>query len=188
MAEGNTREQSPPRKLTQEELEKSAARLTQVTRKEVLLKDLVPHHQLSKDDEERAIKRLYSDALEAKARKKEQLAQKERDAHSKDHTERRLDQAEEQEAISRLYEKAIEAKRTELEGLTKKFVDGQESKKLDKDTQEAVNTRLYTESGTKHREGRAKLFEKYVVDREPKAAKMTKEQLAESSARLTSKK
>jgi hypothetical protein len=181
-------EQTSTKKLSAEEIERSAQRLTQVTRKEVVLKDLVPHHQLSKDDEERAIKRLYSDALEAKARKKEQLAQKEKTANSKDHTERRLDQAEEQEAISRLYEKAIESRRAEMEGLTQKLAAPLENKKLDKEAQEVVNTRLYTESGNKHRESRTKLFEKYVVDREPKSAKMTKEQLAESAARLTAKK
>jgi hypothetical protein len=183
-----TQVETSSKKLSAEEIQRSAERLTQVTRKEVVLKDLVPHHQLSKDDEERAIKRLYNDAIEAKARKQEQIALKEKAANSKDHTERRLDQAEEQEAISRLYEKSIEQKRVEMDSLSAKFAAPQESKKLDKDAQTAVNTRLYEECINKHRESRTKLFEKYVLDVEPKSAKMTKEQLAESATRLTAKK
>ena len=69
--------------------------------------------------------------------------------------------------------------------LEKRHVPPKDDKRLDSTQQADVNKRLYTESQSKHQEGRSKLYEKYVVEVQPKAAKMTKEQLAESAKRLT---
>jgi hypothetical protein len=177
---------SSPRKLTQDELQRSANRLATTTRSQVTLKPLVEVSKLSKEQEEKSIKRLYEESIASQKRKQADLEKRHEEATSPKHLShaRALAPSEEQEAVSRLYDKSIEHKQIVRAELEKKFSTEQPKKRLDGATQSDVNQRLYVDSISKHRDGHTKLYEKYVLDLEPKAAKRTGEELRASAAKL----
>lgn len=175
-----------PRKLTQEELQRSANRLATTTRPQVTLKPLVESSKLSKEQEEHSIKRLYDESIASQKRRQAELLKRQEEATSPKHlsTARALAPAEEQEAVSRLYERSLEHKQIVRAELEKKFSTQPSRKRLDAAAQSDVNQRLYGDSISKHRDGHTKLFEKYILDQEPKMAKRTAEELRTSAAKL----
>lgn len=175
-----------PRKLTQDELQRSANRLATTTRTQVALKPLVESSKLSKEQEEKSIKRLYEESIASQKRKQAELEKRHEESTSPKHLShtRALAPSEEQEAVSRLYDKSIEHKHIVQAELEKKFSTQQPRKRLDGGTQSEVNQRLYLDSISKHRDGHTKLYEKYVLEQEPKMAKRTAEELRSSAAKL----
>lgn len=181
----NGEENHPAKKLSKEEIERSTQRLHTTTRRELPLKPLHESAKLSKEDEEKSVKRLYDDAIALQKRKHEESTKKQND-HEPQGKKVVLTVSEEQEAVSRLYEKSVQQKQMMHETLEKRHAPPKDEKRLDSTQQADVNKRLYNDSQSKQQEGRSKLYEKYVVEVQPKAAKMNKEQLAESAKRLTS--
>lgn len=178
---------SPARRvLTEEELKKSTQRLVLPTRTEVTLKPIVDSVKLTKVDEEKSVKRLYDEAVATKKRRETENQRKHDEALTAKPPGgvKTLTQTDEQEAVSRLYEKAIEQRRILNADLEKKFATQPKDTHLDGATQESLNQRVYVSSMSKHREEQSKLYEKYVVDMKPKAAKRTAEELKASAARL----
>lgn len=184
---GSDRGGSPtrsPRKLTQEELQRSTQRLHATTRSEVQLKPLVDPVKLSKADEEKSVHRLFNDAVDAQKRRQVELAKRLEEQTPKPPSTKTLGQSEEQETICRLYEKSVQHKSVVAADLEKKFVPELSQKKLDAGIQEEVNKRLYNECIAKKKDSKTKLYEKYILDVEPKGAKRTAEELKASAARL----
>jgi hypothetical protein len=175
-----------PKKLSEEELARSTQRLTGASRAEVKLKPLVESVKLSKSDEEKSVKRLYDEAVAAQKRKHTELEKRHEESSPKPTGVRALAQSEEQDAISRLYDKSIYHMQTVQAELEKKFVPELSNKKPDGTAQQDVNSRLYTDSMAKQKDGKSKLYDKYILDVEPKMAKRTKEELKASAAKLHS--
>lgn len=190
---GSTRPNSPTRKMTAEEMEASANRMSSAQRRTKELPPIVKSRRFAKEEEERSVTRLYKDAMEVRAKKYELSVQKARKG------ERCETKIVEQEAIdelvSRMHDKSAEIAKRKQEVLERKYgksggggsrpATGSD-RRLTKDECAAMGNRLSTESAAEQRGGKASLFEKYVLARVPKASAMSQEELIDASTRLHS--
>lgn len=183
---------SPSKKLSKEEVEASANRLAQSHRKEVQLKPLVISRKLTAEETQHSVQRLYKDSIEVSKKKREISAQR---AHRGDHSDpKKIDDGQLSEMVVRLHDRSAEQKQKKMEALIKKVdsaTRGGDSRpatgvgrKLSASEQNAVAMRLHDESPSKARDNKAKLFEKYVLSKVPKAAAMNDDEIAQASARL----
>ena len=184
----NANSETIGRKLTKEEVDRSANRLyTMGTRKEKTLPPLVKPTKISKDLQQSSVQRLYHDSVEIA--KKNAAIRTERH-HKKDAVETRKIPGEEvHDMVGRLYEQSMKNKKNNLEALQRKQEKSQEKgvghdKKLSKNDLDAMANRLYGESPQQAREKKAKLYEKYVTAHLPKSKKAASEDVAEYADRL----
>jgi hypothetical protein len=173
-----------PKRLNQEQLEQSAARLSHAKRPEVTLKPLVDAKKLSKQDEEKSVKRLYDEAVRLQKQRLELLSKRHEEESEKKSNVVVMTPSDEQEAISRLYERSLQQRQVSNDELVKKYALTVKTARLDKEQQQEVANRLCSGSVAKIKESKSKLFEKYILDVAPKSAKRTKEELNKAAARL----
>lgn len=181
--------QSEPRKLSEEELQRSVERLTRNTRAEVKLRPLVPQHTISQADLEKRIRILYDDAIAHRQQGIEELT-RQRDAainrDSKLHAVAKISPEEEEQMVQRLYSDSVGMRDRNLESLYVQCTAGswRADKRFNARQEKEITDRLYREGMERERNKRIKLYEQFVVNRRAPPTRRTRAQLAESSDRM----
>lgn len=180
-------ETSPPRKMTNEEIEKTAQRLVQRPPPPQLKDPIELSPRIVKDKEEidKAVERLYTVAIEQKKRK---LEQSESSLHSKDAPKSVVRTQEEiEDGVNRLYNQSIETMKMSREKSISRYQHkpAQHSPRM---TLDESTKRLYTDSLQRKQDTQTELFEKYVKATEVKCRKLTTDEVKASADRLSSKK
>jgi hypothetical protein len=181
------RRESPPRKMTNEEIEKTSQRLVQRPPPPQLKDPIELSPRIVKDKEEidKAVERLYTVAIEQKKRK---LEQSESVLHSKDTPKSVVRTNEEiEDGINRLYNQSIETLKMSREKSVQRYQHhpAQHSPRM---TLDESTKRLYHDSLQKKQETRQDLFDRYVKATEVKSRKLTADEVKASADRLSSKK
>jgi hypothetical protein len=182
---GDASNESPSRKLTEEEVKLCADRLSKPIDRDYTLPPLIPKKVISKEGQEKSLARLYTGAIERKA----QILKSADEARTKQLLKPTVvANADLDQAFSRLYDQSIDMRKKRQENLEEKYSNKDVYKKFtSKDEELESAKRLCDASVQKAREVQKSLFDKYVLATEPKYAKRTKEELAASIARLTAK-
>lgn len=175
-----------PKRLTPEEIEASASRMSSVRRKEMTLPDLVPKRTLNKSQEEASVRRLHDQAA-MMAQRRAEAAEKKQDAAKNSGKTHALDEQQLGDAINRLYNRSVLIKQETSNKLEKKYIEEHKRSKFTRAQQSAVNDRLFNESRAKTADRKTRLFDRYVTDNLPKCAKRTEAQWSETADRLYQK-
>ena len=186
---------SPTRKLSPEELETVTKRLhdqqmekkqaQEEKRKQTLEASTFKQAPLTEESKQQLVQRVYISQMEKKKRNEEQRLQAIEAARAPKKT---LSETETSEMVQRMYYQQQQKAKASEENLKAKYQPPIESKKLDKETQAAVGTRLCTGVHEKKQEIRKKLFEKYIAPMEPEKKTIDKEKMKVMADRLCPKK
>ncbi|KEG15508.1 hypothetical protein DQ04_00051030 [Trypanosoma grayi] len=175
------------RTLTNEEMEKSANRLSTHHRVEVRLKPLVQHRTLTREAEEHSIKHLYDDSIAHRQYRLEEIERAANAEIDKYHAQcKKLDAEEQDSMVQRLYTESIERKQQSMKELYDRELGFEErqKKKLGKAEQGKVVVRLYNEGMENNRKKHIALFEKYVLERRSPAVQRSRGEVAAASEKL----
>lgn len=176
--------------ITKEQLAEMTERLTRVSpqaaKRNGPLPPLSSPRKLNQEEMGKSVDRLYTQPLHQKKLRTEKEAEA---AHKKQATIV-LDDESLNSAIGRLYG-AAEAHKQKIEKLREKNEAGASGKlsprkKLTKEEQLDSGRRLHDETLVKCREKQEKLLDKYIKSTEIRSAKLSPEEIAESTSRLFS--
>lgn len=172
------------KKLPQEDIDKSCARLHTTQRKTRELPPLVEKRTLTKDTEEASVRRLYEQAMQLQQRRAAELEKKVH-AQSGLVESKKMEETEVTDAVNRLYQQHAEQKKRSAQSLATKYAPEPERKKLPSPAaQQESNTRMCDEAAEKARSSKARLYDKYVTQQLPKMAKRSAAELTETAKRL----
>lgn len=174
------------KKLTVEEIEKLGHRLCTPKKATKELPALVKKVTLSPENETKSVERLYTQAIASRNHNHEALVNKVM-AKAPKAESKKMDQQEMAGMVDRLHERSMSERTATMNRLVVKFVGEEKHSKLSPDQQESICSRLYAVSRTKTTETKAALYEKYVLDREPKVKAVSKAELSATVDRLSKK-
>ena len=179
-------ENANTKKLAPEDVEKSANRLSAPKKPPKELPPIVKSRHLAKEEEEQSVARLYDQSVRQMNSKREASLQKVLQKSVKPE-QKSLDTHEIAGMVDRLCERSVAERESALERLRGRYAPEKKSKKLKIDEQSTVNSRLYQEQLQKSVEAKQKLFQKYILEKEPKMAKRSKHECADTASRLSSR-
>jgi hypothetical protein len=172
------------KKLPQEQIDNSVQRLVRQLRKPVELPPVVaPKPFPSPTAQDAMVKRLYVDGPASTKRRLESFEQKLVSQHHM-HETKKLDSSEISATVQRLFDTAIAQSQAEVQKLRSKLEPPRKEEKLTKETQQAVNERLYAKARAQTAERSSKLYEEYVVKKLPQMAKLPKADIQAAAKRM----
>ena len=180
---------TPSKKLTADEMQKSALRLSTRPQRPLVLKELVATTKFaSHDQESSSVGRMYDNAVKRKKAREEELEKKFGQRPNED-KEKVLGSGEVDDMVARVYSRSVIVQDETRKKLMQQYAKPcARDVKMDSAQLQTLTDRLYREARCKTAESQSRLFEKYVVSKDPKVAKRTKAETAEAMGRLTVKK
>lgn len=173
----------PVVKLPQEEIDKSVVRLVRPLRKQVDLPPIVKAVVETDAQLQQMIKRLYEDCPKAAKVKQEQFEHRLQESRHLP-APKEVDSSELSTIVNRLFDASLTTSREQLKKLRARYVPPEHGEKLTKEKQTEVVSRLYDKSRAQSADSRAKLYEQYVLQKMPKMAKLTKDDIQQASKRM----
>ncbi|EAN88079.1 hypothetical protein C3747_241g33 [Trypanosoma cruzi] len=176
------------RVLTKEEMERSAVRLSTSRRPEVKLPPLVQQKTRTQEEVEHSIKHLYDDSLAHRQQRLREIEESVNAEISKFHaSKKKLDDGEKESLVHRLYDESVQRKQQNLQGLYERELSHLASTRrtLGKKEQATVVARLYNEGMENNRKKHITLFERFVLDRQPKTVYRSEEEVLAACEKLT---
>jgi hypothetical protein len=167
------------KRLHDQQMEKKAA--LEQKRQETLEKSTFKQPPLTEESTQNLVQRVYTSQLEKKKRHDEQRQKELEAAHASTKT---LSESETADMVQRMFYQQQERQQKGKAALETKYRPEPEHKKLEKEQQEAMASRLSRGVHQKKQEVRAKLFDKYIAPMEPEKKTITQEQLKTMADRL----
>ncbi|KAG5490684.1 hypothetical protein JKF63_00806 [Porcisia hertigi] len=173
----------PAKRMTDEELQRSADRLSTIYRPEVELKPLVPRLTITQEALKRHIRHLYDDSLERQQRAREDVA-RQVDTTIKSST---ISPSEETALVRHLYDESLALQKENFDRLYARETSHYErsTRRLKAKEQQATTDRLYREGMQRERKKHIALYEKYVTGRHQPTVQRTKAELEASADKMT---
>lgn len=179
--------------MSRQELEESAAKkyheqMEALARKEKhrqetleKTKELCAQKQLSKEEQDSLVQRIYEDHRNMKTKKLEVLLERRDKANNEGRSDKKLSEDELGDFVQRMYNREVDKKNNTMRALKSKYEPEPEKKPLGKSQQQAMAERL---SKSNREETRQRLFEKYVAPLDPKTTKLAPESVKAMADRL----
>eukprot|EP00756_Hemistasia_phaeocysticola_P017582 Hpha_TRINITY_DN15547_c2_g11::TRINITY_DN15547_c2_g11_i1::g.108591::m.108591 len=195
MASGD--EQSPPRKkvdigalnerlyIQQQKKTKDAERKREQELKSNETRLLITQKKLKKEELEGMVGRIYTSQM-AKMQQRRDKNQHELEKQSQVQG-KKMTTGDLSEMVQRMYNTEVDRRKTREAILEKKYQPPPPRRKLDREKEKEVNSRLYEETKGKKEQIRDKLYQKYNADDIPPPRKLGKSQQEAMAARLTGK-
>lgn len=170
--------------LSPEQIEKSANRLSHRREKTVNLPQLVPRRVLTAEEEEKSVHRLHDASIQAKQHTISALEG--RFVTSRRSPRKKVEQHVLDEAVTRMYQQSMAQKREGLEKLRRQLVAEPAPVTLSGSDIKKMADRLCHSSAKSATDARTRLYEKYVLEKAPKVAKLSRVQISAAASRLSS--
>jgi hypothetical protein len=133
----------------------------------------------------KAIDRLYADHERRESRKKaevDKLVKADNDAVK---VPRRLQLEEQEELVQRQFGQALSSRQSTLKRLEQRFAPEPPRRKLTKEQQAEASKRLYDTGVERQKSATARAVDKYIESRRPQTARISHEEAAAASTRLS---
>ncbi|RNF06601.1 hypothetical protein TraAM80_03871 [Trypanosoma rangeli] len=174
--------------LTREEVERNVNRLSMRHYGELYLPPLVQQKVISQEELAHSIKHLYDDSIAHRQQRMREIEQSANAEIDKFHAKQKKFDVEEWETLVRhLYDESLQRKQLKFQQLyERELAPLQRTRKaLGKAEQAKVVTRLYNEGMENNRKKHIALFERFVLDRQPKPVYRSQEEVLMACDKLT---